>query len=77
MARRNLTYFSGEEDQGRSQLWGTRDRRLRAASATQPMTTYLIWACPEATPAPSRGGEGRRRMRPRRRPWGRGCEPQR
>ena len=41
----NLTYFSGEKFKVDLSLGYTRSN-VRSASATQPMTTYLIWACP-------------------------------
>jgi len=41
----NLTYFSGEKIKVDLSMGYTR-LKTRAASATQPMTTYLIWACP-------------------------------
>ncbi|MFN2399379.1 MAG: SusC/RagA family TonB-linked outer membrane protein [Gemmatimonadaceae bacterium] len=41
----NLSYFSGERFKVDLSMGYTRSR-TRAASATQPMTTYLIWACP-------------------------------
>ena len=41
----NLSYFSGERIRVDLSMGYTRSR-TRAASATQPMTTYLIWACP-------------------------------
>ena len=41
----NLSYFSGEKLKVDLSMGYTRSR-TRSASATQPMTTYLIWACP-------------------------------
>ena len=41
----NLSYFSGEKLKVDLNLAYTRSK-TRSASATQPMTTYLIWACP-------------------------------
>ncbi|HEY6158801.1 MAG TPA: SusC/RagA family TonB-linked outer membrane protein [Gemmatimonadales bacterium] len=41
----NLTYFAGDRFKVDLSLGYTRSK-LRSASATQPMTTYLIWACP-------------------------------
>jgi TonB-linked SusC/RagA family outer membrane protein len=41
----NLSYFSGEKLKVDLNLGYTRSK-TRSASATQPMTTYLIWACP-------------------------------
>ncbi|HKW10024.1 MAG TPA: SusC/RagA family TonB-linked outer membrane protein [Gemmatimonadaceae bacterium] len=41
----NLSYFSGEKLKVDLNMAYTRSR-TRSASATQPMTTYLIWACP-------------------------------
>jgi outer membrane receptor protein involved in Fe transport len=41
----HLTYLSGEKLNVELNLAYTRSK-VRSASATQPMTTYLIWACP-------------------------------
>ncbi len=41
----NLSYFSGEKLDVDLSMGYTRSK-ARAASATQPMTTYLIWGCP-------------------------------
>jgi len=41
----NISYFSGEKLRVDLNIGYTR-AQTRAASATQPMTTYLIWACP-------------------------------
>ncbi|HEY2377972.1 MAG TPA: SusC/RagA family TonB-linked outer membrane protein [Gemmatimonadaceae bacterium] len=41
----NISYFSGEKLKVDLNIGFTR-AQTRAASATQPMTTYLIWACP-------------------------------
>ena len=41
----NLSYFSGEKFKIDLNM-ATRASKTRSASATQPMTTYLIWACP-------------------------------
>lgn len=41
----NISYFSGEKLKVDLNIGYTR-AQTRAASATQPMTTYLIWACP-------------------------------
>jgi TonB-dependent SusC/RagA subfamily outer membrane receptor len=41
----NLSYFSGEKLKVDLNMAYTRSK-TRSASATQPMTTYLIWACP-------------------------------
>lgn len=41
----NLSYFSGDKLTVDLNMAYTRSK-TRSASATQPMTTYLIWACP-------------------------------
>ena len=41
----NLSYYAGEKFKIDLSMGYTRSR-TRTASATQPMTTYLVWACP-------------------------------
>ena len=44
----NLSYFAGEKFKADLSMGYTRSE-TRSASATQPMTTYLIWACPSSS----------------------------